>query len=216
MNGPTLNPGHRHQHGVALIIALILLMVLTMIAVVAMRSTTLDLKMTTNQTISKRTFQISEAARARIHDVLDDHSFYRGWPIAIGGTVPASSGFTIPTEINVVLQPAPDLLQDLYLANNASHWDTRPAAIDLQLLVDEDGDTLYVSPTDMAANIFISRITAVAAPGSDTSQVSGYDGLGAGAAGAGSHLYYRIIANATGTGASTSLTDANYRYVVTN
>ncbi len=214
MNGQQHYSSYHNQGGVALIIALILLMVLTMIAVVAMRTTTLDLKMTTNQTISKRTFQISEAARARIHDVLDDHSFYRGWPAAINGTVPDSSGFVVPSEITV-LPPAPNL-QDLYLTNNADHWDTRPAAIDLQLLVDEDGDTLYESPTDMAANIFISRITAVAAPGSDTSQVSGYGGLGGGAAGAGTHLYYRIIAEAAGIGASTSRTDAHYRYVVTN
>ena len=86
----------------------------------------------------------------------------------------------------------------------------------MRLLIDEDGDGKYQSQTDMAADIFISRITAIAAPGSDTSQVTGYEGLGAGAAGAGSHLYYRIISSAVGTGASSSLTEAHYRYVITN
>ena len=53
-------PAHR-QHGVALIVALILLMVLTMVAVIAMRTTTLDLKITTNQTLMMRTFSSGRA-----------------------------------------------------------------------------------------------------------------------------------------------------------
>jgi hypothetical protein len=205
--------GRAPQRGVALIIALILLMVLTMIAVVAMRTTTLDLKMSTNQTVQKRTFQISEAARASIHQVLQSHSFYRGWPASIGGSVAASTGFTIPTEVEIDDDPG---LQELYLADNADHWDLRPAAVDMRMLVDGDGDSSYISWTDLAADVFITRITTVAAPGSDTSQVTGYEGLGAGAAGAGSHMYYRIISNAAGTGGSQSTTEAHFRYVVTN
>ena len=201
------------QQGVALIIALILLMVLTMIAVVAMRTTTLDLKMATNQTITKRTFQISESGRMRIHETLDSHTFYRGWPVAIGGTVAASTNFSIPADLVIDDDPG---LQELYRENNADHWDMRPAAVDMRLLIDEDGDANYDSPTDMAADVFISRITAVAAPGADTSQVTGYEGLGAGVAGAGSHLYFRIISRATGVGGSRSTTDAHYRYVITN
>lgn len=204
----------QRQHGVALIIALILLMVLTMVAVVAMRTTTLDLKMATNQTLMKRTFQISESARAQIAEVIDDHSFYRGWPDTLtGGTVPASSNFVIPLGIEIDDDPG---LQQLYLANNADHWDLRPAAIDMRLRIDEDGDTEYVSVTDMASDLFISRVAAVAAPGSDTSQVTGYEGLGSGAAGAGSHLYYRVISRAAGSGQSQAMTEAHYRYVVTN
>ncbi len=204
----------RAQAGVALIIALILLMVLTMIAVIAMRTTTLDLKMASNQVMVKRTFQVSEAGRASVHEVIDDHTFYRGWPVSISGSVPASSGFTIPPEIQVDNDPG---LQELYLQNNADPWDLRAAAVDMRLLVDADNPANgYDGPYDLQADIFISRVTAIAAPGSDTSQVTGYEGLGAGAAGAGSHLYYRIIANAAGTGASQAMTEALYRYVITN
>ena len=214
---PSQTLARRNQCGVALIIELIMLMVLTMIAVVAMRTTTLDLKMSTNQTLLKRTFQISETARSRIADVLDSHTFYRGWPIANSGIVPASSGFVLPTEIQIYPNPAaPPAHLDLYLENNADHWDLRPEFADLRLRVDADSDSKYESWSDLFADVFISRITAVAAPGSDTSQVTGYEGLGSGAAGAGSHLYYRIIARAVGTGANQSTTEAHYRYVVTN
>lgn len=205
------NPPATSQRGVALIIALILLMVLTMIAVVAMRTTTLDLKMSSNQTVQKRTFQISEAGRARIHDVLDDHSFFGGWPVSItNGTVPASKGFTIPSDIAVDNDPA----QILYLTDNAESWDLRPAAIDMQLLVDVDGDAKYESTYDMAANVFVSHIDTFLAPGSDTAMNQGSGGFGGGAAAAGSRVYYRIIAQAAGVGASQAITEAVYRYVV--
>lgn len=202
-----------HQSGVALVIALILLVVLTMLAVIAMRTTTIDLKMATNQTLNKRTFQISESARASIHETLDSHVFYRGWPVANGGTVAASTGFSIPGELNLVGD-----LQELYLANNADHWDLRTAGIDMRLLHDGDNpvDGQFDSPNDMQANLFISRIASVAAAGSDTSQVSGYEGVGAGAANAGAHLYFRIISSAAGAGASQAMTESHYRYVITN
>ena len=202
----------RRERGVALIVALILLMVLTMIAVVAMRTTTLDLKITTNQTLGKRTFQISEAGRAKIWDILNSHNFYRGWPAPMGD-VPASSGFTIPDEITIVPQPG---YQQLYFANNADHWDLRDAAIDMTLRIDADGDDAYLSVTDLAADIFISRMATVVAAGSDTSQVTGYEGLGAGAAGAGSHLFFRIVSRANGAGGSEAVTESIYRYVITN
>jgi len=203
----------RAQRGVALIVALILLMVLTMIAVVAMRTTTIDLKITTNRTLALRAFQVSEAARLQIHEVIDDHAFYRGWPSAIGGSVPASSGFVIPPGILVSSTPS---LPELYLTNNADHWDLNDAAIDIRLRIDPESDAAFDSPQDMSSDLFVSRVAASVAPGSDTRQASGYEGLGAGAAGAGSMIFFRLMSRAAGAGSSRALTEAHYRYVITN
>ncbi|MEQ8661241.1 MAG: PilX N-terminal domain-containing pilus assembly protein [Gammaproteobacteria bacterium] len=194
------------QRGVALIVALVLLMVLTMVAVISMRTTTLDLRMATNQTMRARVFQVSEAARASIHQVLESHTFNRGWPASIGGSIPASADFTIPDGIEIDADPG---LQELYLVNNANHWELSDAAIDMRLREDVDGDGEFISPGDMAADIFVSRVASGAAPGSDTSAARGYEGVGAGSA---RRLYYRIIARAGGSGGSESVTEANYRY----
>ena len=213
MNASQIPNAMTRQQGVALIVALILLMTLTMLAVVATRTTTIDLKITTNQTLAKRTFQSSEAGRTSIDETLEKHTFYRGWPVAIGGEVPASSGFTIPDDITVVPKPG---FEELYIKADPEPWVINDTP-EMRLEVDsdpDDGD--YLSPTDLRADIFISRMGTVPAPGSDTSQVTGYEGLGAGAAGAGSQLFYRIISRATGAGGSQVMTEALYRYVVTN
>ncbi|MGE0484820.1 MAG: PilX N-terminal domain-containing pilus assembly protein [Gammaproteobacteria bacterium] len=204
------------QGGVALIVALIMLMVLTMIAVIAMRTTTIDLKITTNQIIAKRAFQVSESARSRVHDVLDDHNFYRGWPVAIGGTIPASTGFAIPA--GMTINGLPDLLA---VPGIGDIHNLNPAFIDMRLRVDPENDGQYMSNYDMAGDIFVTFVGVGGSVGSDTGVGTG-NTVGGGVGGAGAHRYYRIVSVAGGgtatiAGTTTrAVTDAIYRYVVTN
>jgi PilX N-terminal len=195
------------QKGVALIVALILLMVLTMIAVVAMRTTTLDLKMTTNQTLLKRTFQSSESARMMIREIVDSHSYFGAWPVAVGGTVPAHEDFEIPAEFTID-HPT----QTLYFNENGEHWEMTPDARDMGFRIDADNDGSYESASDMAVDLFISVLVTRGADGSDLAQLRGYEGIGFGAAGAGAHIFYRVLARAAGAGATQATTEALYRY----
>lgn len=87
--------GRAAQQGFALIVALVLLLVMTMVAVVAMRSTTLDLKMTTNTALNRRAFQASEGVRMLIGPILDAHTYHQGkWPeaLVVGGMKDADYG----------------------------------------------------------------------------------------------------------------------------
>ncbi|MEM7543352.1 MAG: PilX N-terminal domain-containing pilus assembly protein [Pseudomonadota bacterium] len=205
------------QSGMALIFSLVILMVLTMVAVVAMRTTTLDLKITTNQTMKKRSFQSSEAARSISNEVVGQHTFHRGWPASLsGGTVPASTGFTIPTGMSV-----DDPAGELYLSSN-NPWDltVNPGDVshqrDLMFTSDTDSDGTFIDPLDMDVNIFVTRVGSVAAPGSDTSQVSGYSALGQGAAAAGALLFYDFRSQSISGGGAATTTASRYRHVVTN
>ena len=88
------------QKGIALVITLVLLLVMTMIAVVAMRTTTVDLKMTTNTVLQRRAFQNSEGARTAIRRMLSAHMFNRGWPPSAGGS--GTGEYDIPIEVQIV------------------------------------------------------------------------------------------------------------------
>ncbi|MEX2516478.1 MAG: PilX N-terminal domain-containing pilus assembly protein [Gammaproteobacteria bacterium] len=200
------------QNGMVLVISLILLVVLTLVAVVAMRSTNVDMQMTTNTLLKSRAFQNAESGRQLTAGVIGDHVFYRGWPSSAGGTVPASSNFTLPDNYTVVDTDEELYVENAELADLIS--DSRP--IHLEYQVDADGDGLYVGANDIKAGISVLKTTTVAAPGSDTVQVSGYAGLGGGAAGGGAYMFFDVRSYGGGPGNARADTGIDYRHVVTN
>lgn len=67
----------RNQHGAALIVGLLLLLVLTLISLSALKNTTRQQVMTTNSEISLQTFGAAESA---IRDLLNEVNFLRASP----------------------------------------------------------------------------------------------------------------------------------------
>jgi hypothetical protein len=211
----------RAQRGMALVVALILLLVMTMVAVVATRTTTVDLKMTTNTVIARRAFQSSEGSRTAIGPMLETHVFYRGWPSSIGGSVPASAAFSIPDEITVE-----DVGSNYFEGTNGDLTDFQDddgrlelrdleRDRDLRFEADEDGDGTADS-TDMMADVWVTRTAALLAAGSGAAQGSGYLGPGVGASGAGAHVYFDIKSRGEGPGNAANFTGADYRVLVRN
>jgi hypothetical protein len=76
------------EQGVALFVGLIFLVILSLVALVAMRGTLLDMRMTTATARHEQAFEASEAARAIPEAVLANHVYNRGWPASWGGNVP--------------------------------------------------------------------------------------------------------------------------------
>lgn len=204
----------RREQGLALIVALILLLVMTMVAVVAMRSTTLDLKMTTNTTLNRRAFQTSDGSRLSVGPSLSSHVFYRGWPESVGGTVPDTSNFVVPDEI-AVAEPE----HRYYLADNGSLEDlldgTRDATEDMRFRADVNGDG-ELDGDDMFANIWVTRVAAALASGSGAAQGSGYLGAGVGAAGADAHVFLDVRSRGRGVGNAETRTGADFRVLIRN
>ena len=65
-----LAPSHATQHGVALVTALILLVVLTLVGLAAVRGTIMQQKMTANFSDRQVTFQVAEAGLRQAHIVV--------------------------------------------------------------------------------------------------------------------------------------------------
>jgi len=205
-------PRPTRQRGAALILVLVMLMALTMIAVVAMRTTTVDLKAATNNMLSKLAFQDSETVRTMMNDILADHTFSRVWPSDLLGTTPVPGEPEIPPGMTVL-----DLTELLW-SEVPDDYDTPtdPAARDLTYRVDEDGDGDFTGPGDFDADIYSFNIGRAPAVGADTSQAKGYEGFGGGAAGGGANVFYDLRVQARAAGNARALTGAILRAPIRN
>lgn len=217
----TAPPLRTSARGMALVVALVLLMVMTMVAVVATRTTTVDLKMTTNSVLARRAFQNSEGSRMAIGPTLEAHVFYRGWPTSIGGTVADTANFPVPDELEVE-----DTGSNYFDGTNGTmadfadddgrqdlHGIIRDPDLHFELDVDGDGEPDNV---DMFSDIWVTRVASMLASGSGGAQGSGYLGPGVGAAGAGAHVYFDIKSRGEGPGNAENFTGADYRVLVRN
>ncbi|MGH8212874.1 MAG: PilX N-terminal domain-containing pilus assembly protein, partial [Rhodanobacteraceae bacterium] len=106
------------QRGIALFIGLVFLVVLSLVAVIAMQSTFLEMRMATNVARQSEAFQISESARAVLTGPSQVSLFSQslaqgGWPVSWGGNVPdsdfsaigdCSAPWTDPTTCAMVLK----------------------------------------------------------------------------------------------------------------
>lgn len=197
-----------------LVTALILLAILTLIAIVAMRSTTLDLRMTTNAMLKARAFEGSEGARVQVPDPLDDHVFYRGWPGTAVGTI-APGDFDIPSELTIVITS--NLYEELEGTDMGDYADGKR---DMTYRADGDGSGGVTekspSPEDISADIFISNLGTINAAGSATAMVSGYEGYGKGSAAGGSYVLFDLRSRGHAASRTEALTGSDVRVVVRN
>ena len=88
----------RGQRGIALFVGLIFLVVLSIVAVIAMRGTLVEMRMVTNSARHESAFEASEALRSLPVKLFDEHVYARGWPTSFKGDVPDSE-FTYSTDI---------------------------------------------------------------------------------------------------------------------
>jgi len=196
-------PTLRAQRGIALIVAMVLLLVMTMVAVIAMRSTTLDLKMTSNTTQSRRAFQTSDGTRDSVSPVLAAHVFYHGWPDAIGGNVAESANFEIPDELTIA-----DGTKRIDMGENGGldELATRTADVEFRDDVDDDGE---FDNEDIEGDIWVTRIGVQPAFGSNLASNASDQGAGAGAAN--KYLLFDLRAAGRAIGNARSLTGSDYR-----
>ncbi len=196
-----------------LITALILLAVLTLIAIVAMRSTTLDLRLTTNNMLQARAFESSEGARVQVPGPLDAHVFHRGWPGGHAVGNPGPDAFDIPSELTIV-----DLTKDLHTETKDHIGDYSDAQRDMIYRSDGDAsgsvDEKNPSSVDIAADIYVTKLGAIAAAGAANAMVAGYEGFGKGIAGGGGNLLFDLRARGHAANRTEAITASDVRIVI--
>ncbi len=210
MNRPTRLRRPARQRGIALVITLVLLLVMTMIAVVAMRTTTVDLKMTTNTVLLRRAFQNSEGARTAIGDVLSAHMFNRGWPPSSGGV--GHADYDIPADVFPVVWTAHfDTDENGKLDGVGPPIFTRNP--DIRFKHDINNDNV-IDTNDMFANIWVTYLKTRICTGC-SAQVAGGT-TGAGASNGNALTFLDVRSRGAAPGNAQLITAAEFRTLVKN
>lgn len=160
----------RRQGGVALVIALILLVLMTLVGLTAMRGVTLEERMSANTYDRSLSFQAAESALKEAEDFV---ALNRPTPAALSGCLNGVCGAPNPAAVErwqdnaFPFPPAVDGWQSATVVANGA------ISITPQFIVEYLGDTFPCQPGNPASTSDCKRyrITARSAPGPDRSQV---------------------------------------------
>jgi hypothetical protein len=219
--------GKNRQRGVALFVGLVFLVVLSLVAIMAMKGTLIEMRMGTSSARHEQAFEVSETLRGVPVALFDEHVFQRGWPTELGGTLP-DSDFDYQSRFSSDLLDAfsaglkddcsgsatllygqlqtcgtPEVLYD------PSTWHT-----DLQLAICDVSSSSCSA--DVTSAVSVVPDGQVLNAGAGGAQSAGYRGLGVGSAGGGASMYFEIksIGSVPGNGVAT--THSQYRQTIRN
>lgn len=215
MNGMNTHRSAAHA-GYALITALILLAALTLVAVTAIKGVGLELRMSGNNSQATEAFESSEAPRAMLSRLLDVHTYNRGWPATIGGTVlDGDFDYPIPPGISILDKDADTAPDDWFVSNNETYIpDSLTTDSRFSLDVAAAGQT---TPFTVASDLAVFKLRTDISPGAGSAMVAGYEGAGKAAAAGGGAVYFLVRSRATDTaGEAVGVTASDYRHVIRN
>lgn len=207
----------KHQQGAVLFVGLMLLLIMTIVAVTAMRSTNLEVRMAHNDNQKMKAFASSDGPRPLSGDVLDDHIFDRGW-----NEVASPGGLKVISDGSVFVDMDDPDGTGTYCSYASSTWscepdnlyDTPPAVLTYTALLKKHMVYSFVSG-EGGTKLTLNKVAVKLAAGTSAAMVSGYEGTGKAAAASGAHMFYDIRSAGLLTEAKTT-TGTDYRIVIRN
>lgn len=178
------------ERGMALISALLLLLVISLLAVGLSMDTSMDVRLAGYQRVKARSFGFAESGLMASADILETNFFDSGWDNDIPFEFPGLSDQYVGT-LNIVNDG------DFYMQENI------------------DGETTMVMTGDINAEVIVQSLGSQFALGAALQSHAGYAGIGKGAGGGGGlHRLYNI--EATGTDADNVRSTVAMTYRVVN
>jgi hypothetical protein len=222
------------QKGVALFVGLIFLVVLSVVAIIAMRGTVMEMQLVNNVAAHERAFEVSESMRGIPVSLFNDHTFNRGWPLVeLGGKVPDTNFGTFPQCGSKKIGSSGvsgDVLKATHIRKNdgvlvnlyeISYQSGEKAYDPATWLTSTPDMTVAVCDSDAddcvgggVAKLWIRPDGTVLAAGNGVAQAAGYRGVGNAAANGGSAMYFEILSVATSNSAR-AVTLSQYRQQIT-
>ncbi len=172
----------------ALISALLLIMIVSLMAVGISSDTSMDVRIAGYQKFKAVSFGYAESGSSAATEILEENIFDAGWPGGIMSfSYPLLSGRYNGT---VTIDDG-----DFYMKANPSN----------NRVVNMTGD--------IKADIIIQRLLSMLATGGAIQMSAGYEGVGKGAGAGGVHVIYDIETLGRGSDSAESLLGQHYRYV---
>lgn len=183
-----MKPAYSDERGMALISALLLIMIVSLMAVGISSDTSMDVRIAGYQKFKAISFGYAESASNTSTEILEENIFDTGWA---GGTP-----FSYPYLSDSYNGTVTIYDSDFYLSANAAN------------------DTVIKMTGDIEANsIAIQRLLSMLATGGAIQQAAGYEGAGKGAGAGGVHVIYNIETRGQGSESAETLIGQHYRYV---
>lgn len=209
------------SQGYALVTGIVFLIILTIVAVLALKGTGLELKTSANNAMSIQAFEAAEAPRTLVTQLIDVHIFNRGWPVAIGGTVAdALFNYTIPSGLsirkdNTTSPPSP---YNWYTSTPQTSSSFTPLDVSTpDATYSLNVATASTSSFMLQATTAIKKLRIDINPGAGAAMNAGYEGLGKAAATGGGNMFFYIVASGQDPhNQAVDLTSSAYRYVIRN
>lgn len=216
----TFMPNLPRQRGYVLITSIIFLVLLTLVALVALKNSGLEARMGANNALHTQAFEASEGSRRLVNILVDTNVFNRGWPATAAGGLINDSEFdsvslslltkpytscgtsTTPTSYGTCLYPLAGTPSNWYFQNSecsgAFPCSKFPNGLDtdaqykVPLTTSSSSSSSGGSSPMVTGTMAIFKLNAAIAPGSGAQMNAGYLGAGHGTASNGSYLYFFI------------------------
>lgn len=204
------------QGGFSLITAIIFLVVLLLVSSAAIRGTTLEVKMSGNDLQKAQAFEASETPRMITSDLLDVHTFNRGWPTSVGGTISNTLfDYDMPTGLKLGDADNDSRPDNLYVGNTEAAFS--PQALDSDATYQRSLTPTGQTPVTLDSSLSVFKLRTDIATGAGSAMVQGYEGLGKSSAAAGGNIFFDVRSTGTDPGGEARVsTAATYRHVIRN
>ena len=167
----------RQEDGIAMLTILMLTVILTVIGIAAITTTTMDLKLAGGERLREGSINTAEACLSTSVQIIQQTLANSAIPASILG-LPTPVIWQAPLESEIMGVPGFEQNAD------TADWQAVPAA--------SIAPNAQIVVGGFTVNIDIDRLFARPKPGSSLAFAAGYEGTGAGAAGGGVEVLYRI------------------------
>lgn len=195
-----------NENGFVLVTALVILVVLTLLGIMSTKTTMMELMVSGNEKIAKQTFYRADGGTELAQELIFKNlicTTTKGGFDAVSGGMMSIGNTIIVEDLGFSEQNHPGTLSDNVSDSNREfvyypEFDVNVSAI--PAAVDEEPHTNFLTNSQVKVN-----------PGSGLQMVSGYEGLGAGAAGGGTSRLYTIASQHYGAVNSQSVITVRWR-----